>query len=381
MTETQFQIQEYTKTAAALAELREKYAGAKYDVTTTDGMKAAKGARGELRDLRTSLERTRVQIKAPALERCRLIDEEAKRITAALTALEDPIAEQIRHEETRRERERAEKIAAEERRVAEIRGRIDAIRRVPVELPNPATAEQCVRAGERIKDLHGDFEFDEFTVEAAEAKSAAISRLQDMLRDAEERARQQAELEALRKRDREREAEEAKRRESEDAERRRVDGIRRLIHDRFTTAPDRMAGAPSQKIEARIAELRQECAPLEYAEFLADAEAARKAALHDLTAMLGEVRKLEADRAELERLRQENAAREKAERDERARRADAEKLAKARTFPGVEAVLDTLMERWPMVDRDTAVAWIAEAADDLEACGEFLAIRQTRAKS
>lgn len=74
-------IAEYTQTAAGLAELRQKHQGVVYDVTVPKEMKAAKEARAELRTLRTDLEKKRVEIKAPALERCRLIDEEAKRPT------------------------------------------------------------------------------------------------------------------------------------------------------------------------------------------------------------------------------------------------------------------------------------------------------------
>ena len=75
-----YQIVEYSSTAAALAELRSRYA-APFDVATAKGMALAKEARAEVRGYRTALETLRKEIKAPALERCRLIDDEAKRIT------------------------------------------------------------------------------------------------------------------------------------------------------------------------------------------------------------------------------------------------------------------------------------------------------------
>lgn len=62
--------------------------------------------------LRTSLEAKRKELKAPALERSRLIDSEAKRIESEIRSLEDPIDALITAEEQRRERERAERQAA-----------------------------------------------------------------------------------------------------------------------------------------------------------------------------------------------------------------------------------------------------------------------------
>ena len=116
------EIVEYSKTEAALAGLREIYKGVVYDVSTPYGMAVARSARKELRDYRLALDEVRVSIKAPALKRCQLIDAEARRITQALSALEDPIDAQIKTEEKRREDERiavqraeAERIAAEER--------------------------------------------------------------------------------------------------------------------------------------------------------------------------------------------------------------------------------------------------------------------------
>lgn len=115
-------IVEYSQTEAALADLASRYKGVVFEVLTVKGMDAAKKARAELRDYRTSLESKRVEIKAPALERCRLIDAEAKRITAALVTLEEPIDAQIKAQEARRDAEKrekerleAERIAAEER--------------------------------------------------------------------------------------------------------------------------------------------------------------------------------------------------------------------------------------------------------------------------
>lgn len=88
---SEYQISEYNQTAAALTELRSRYVRP-YDVSTTAGMAEAKEARATVRGYRVALEKTRVEIKAPALERTRRIDAEAKRITAELLAIKGRIA-------------------------------------------------------------------------------------------------------------------------------------------------------------------------------------------------------------------------------------------------------------------------------------------------
>ncbi len=125
-------IQEYSVTDQALAELRQKYAGILFDVTTGKGMAAAKEARAELRGYRVTLEAKRKEIKEPALTRCREIDSEAKRITAELESLEDPIDDSIKAEETRKEREKAAKEQAERERMEAINARFQALRALPL---------------------------------------------------------------------------------------------------------------------------------------------------------------------------------------------------------------------------------------------------------
>ena len=134
------EIVEYSKTEAALSELASKYKGVVFDVTTREGMQTAVKGRAELRGFRVALEKTRKEIKEPALRRTQLIDSEARRITAVISALEDPIDAQIKKEEERKEwerlrpeREAAEKAAAEElakkeaeeKRMAEERAEIE----------------------------------------------------------------------------------------------------------------------------------------------------------------------------------------------------------------------------------------------------------------
>lgn len=120
-------IVEYSKTEAALADLRERMANVEYDVTTVKGMDIAKKDRAEVRGLRTGLEAMRKQIKAPALAHCQLIDAEAKRITAELLKLEEPIDAQIKARELALEAEKQARELAERQRIAAIHERIASI--------------------------------------------------------------------------------------------------------------------------------------------------------------------------------------------------------------------------------------------------------------
>jgi hypothetical protein len=122
------EIAEYSATELGLADLRARMKDVEYCVTTTAGMAVAKADRAEVRGLRTGLEAMRKQIKAPALAHAKLIDEEAKRITAELMELEEPIDAQIKAEEVRKENEKAAREAAERARITDIHRRIADIR-------------------------------------------------------------------------------------------------------------------------------------------------------------------------------------------------------------------------------------------------------------
>lgn len=111
-------IVEYSQTEAALSELAHRYKGVVYDVTTPAGMSDARKGRAEVRSYRVALEKTRVEIKGPALKHCQLIDSEARRITTELCLLEDPIDDQIRREENKKEEARLAAEAAEAARIA-----------------------------------------------------------------------------------------------------------------------------------------------------------------------------------------------------------------------------------------------------------------------
>ena len=135
------QIAEYSPTESSLADLRSRYDAVVFDTATTKGMQEAIAGRAEIRGYRIDLEKERVRIKAPALERCRLIDTEAKRITAELEALENPIDESIKKEQQRKENERLEKERLERERIEAVNARFAAIKALPLGAMNVSASE------------------------------------------------------------------------------------------------------------------------------------------------------------------------------------------------------------------------------------------------
>lgn len=209
------QITEYNETSAGLERLKGRMQGVVYDVSTKEGMLSAKTDRRELVSLRTTLEAKRKEIKAPALERCKLIDDEAKRVTAEILALEAPIDQQIKAEEARIETARQEALEKEKQRVIKIMESIEKIKAYPVRCAAMKSAE--------LRDTISFLQtmniatetFQEFVNQATEAKAAAIGELVALCEVAEAIEAEEARLEAERKA-------EADRQEAERVERERL---------------------------------------------------------------------------------------------------------------------------------------------------------------
>lgn len=262
------EIAEYSVIQAKLAELDQLYAGQIYEVATVAGMVKARAARAELRGWRVGLESDRKMLKAPPLDMCRRIDSEAKRITAILVALEDPIDAQIKVEQRIREEAKAAKEAA----------RLEALQaEAAAELDRQRVAQE-----EEIRLAREE-------IERERAKAAAER--------AEQEAAAKAEREAI-----------AKERAVADAQRAQADRVAAEAREKTEKAADE-----AHRIEtARIA--REAEAAAEEVRIKRDAEAKRQA----------------EERAELERQQAELNARlaeevaEKTQRDKAARaKADA----------------------------------------------------------
>ena len=355
-------IAEYSETSAALADLRERHAGVIYDVTVPKEMKLAKEARAELRGLRTSLEKKRVELKAPALERCRLLDSEAKRITAELVQLEEPIDVQIKAEESRAEAEKQAKLEAECLRVEALQARIQTIRDVPGSLvgkPSVIIAGQLAKLEAEVLD---EDEFAEHFATARDALDAAIGRVKQLLADqqaheAEQKriATERAELEKLR-------AEAEARRLADErraaAERAEADRLAQVERDRIATeeAAARAAAKAEQDRLAAVERGKQMEAAAAERERIAAERAEQEAALQ-----------AERDRQAAEQARLDaEASKLKRERQEAARKAEQDRLANLGLHDAVRAVLthfEPMMDNnsEPQCIRDLRVAFLNEA--------------------
>lgn len=348
-------VPEYSQTALGLIELRQKHANVVYDVTNPKEMKAAKEARAELRTLRTTLEKTRKEIKAPALERCRQIDDEAKRLTLEISSLEDPIDQQIKAEEARAEAERIAKAQAEQARIDEHKAAIQRFRDFPLSLQGrPA---EVIDAKIEYFSLDATFgwadKFEEFEQEARDAYGAALGSAREVLqrqreheaeqeqvrKDRERLEAQERELAQLRRekeeaeeRERQREREESERieREQREAEQNEVSRVRR-IRERIEWLENFGAFVSSaQALEAideairSLAEHNPAISGYEYAEFLDDAGKAYMEAL----------KRLEYIRKERENFVVEQERQAEVERQQRA---EAERLDAIRKDQEIEA--------------------------------------------
>lgn len=260
-------ITEYSATEAALAGLRTKYESAVFEVTTTKGMTVAKEARAEVRKYRIDLEKERVRIKAPALEHCRQIDSEAKRITAELEALEKPIDEQIKAEEQRKEREKAAKEQAEREARDAMNRRFDEIRALPLKAVGKTEAEIDEIIAEAQKTDTDSFPDNvkaaavyELKIAIASLKAAKDARYAQE-REAAKIAAEREELERLRAEQAavqaERERIAAEEAERVAAEARRVEELEREKREAIERAEREAREAEQARIDAERAEQRR----------------------------------------------------------------------------------------------------------------------------
>ena len=300
----------------ALASLYHRYSGVVYEVRTTKGMEEARKARAELRGLRTSLEAKRKEIKAPALERCRLIDDEAKRITGELSALEDPIDQQIKSEEDRKAAEKEARDRAERDRIAGIQAAIGKISAYPMQ----AIGKSSNEISDMITTLRltpVDETFGEFAAQAVAAKGDALDKLvqahDGRLAQEEDAARLKAEREEFARQ----QAEEARRRaEAEAADRQRRE------------ADEATAKAARAEEDACIAAERAEIERQRQALAQQQADAERRAREE----REAEEARIRAEREEVERQRREleDQQRRQREAEEARARAEAEAAEQAR---------------------------------------------------
>ena len=198
-------IAEYSPVAAGLADLTHRFGDVVFDCRTASGDRQAREARRELVALRGTLEDKRKALKAPALERSRLIDAEAKRIETEIRALETPIDADIKLVEQEKEAERQRKIEAHAKAMAVLRAAIAANFTTPAAQVRNGKTDVIVSAIEALTK-RGTTEYGDLNFEAAESKRLALEQLHIELglawhrdEDAAQLARERAELELSRK--------------------------------------------------------------------------------------------------------------------------------------------------------------------------------------
>ena len=229
-------------------------------------------ARAELRRWRTDLEAERVRIKAPALGRCKAIDTEARRISDALSALEDPIDAQIkakvRAEEARKEAEAARDAALRAkldklrglplawigRTAADLSGVIEQIARYTPEATTAEFGDLSVEAGDVIAATLGKLRQMHAATTAAESERAEMARLKaaETERERTEQARIAAEVERV---NQARIAEESRIRAAESESRRAIETQERQARERIE-AEERKARAEREKADEAARQIR-----------------------------------------------------------------------------------------------------------------------------
>ena len=325
------EIQEYSKTEAALSMLREKYTDTKYDVDTSDGLVEAKSGRSEIRGYRTSLEAMRKELKAPALERSRLIDTEAKRITAELVSLEQPIDQQIKACEARKEADRQAKIDAETKRVEDIQERIRELRGA-IDVVTRYNSKASLIA-EHIGDLEKitiDDSFDEFRDQADDAKIATLARLREIHAATVEREAEDARIKT---------------------EREELDRLRADAEKREAEARKQREAAEAKAREKREAEEQKQRDEL---------EAQRKKQAKEQEQIDAENKRIADEREKLEREKAEAKRKAAVEKEaERRRKEKAQAAAKKAKYPGQRAILNALAEHFD-VPHEVVQVWLTE---------------------
>lgn len=185
------QITEYSKTDAALAELKSRWAIVP-DANTAGGYELVKEGIRELTGYRTSLETLRKDLKAPIIERGKLLDSEAKRITASLKALEAPLRSAKKAVDEREAREKEE-------RIQRLQAKVDILKDWP-QRAFGKSSEQIREIIDRLGEIDTAHDYYDLTKEAMDAQAASLVRLDQLLDQQVEKEAQEARQAEERKR-------------------------------------------------------------------------------------------------------------------------------------------------------------------------------------
>lgn len=247
---------EYNVSDAAIEQLGEELSG--LTAETPEKYKAVAAGIGRVRTLRVAVEKTRKELKADALAYGRKVDGEAKRITAKLLEIEEPLKltkQAVDDEKARikREKEEAER-KAREAEEARLRAEQEAKERAERErIKAEQEAEQ-----KRLDAERAELEKQRLAQEAELRKQREAEQERQRIAQEKADAERKAEEEKLRV---EREKIEAQQREEQariEAERKKVEAERlRLEHEKFEReAKERAEREAKEKAEREAEEKR-----------------------------------------------------------------------------------------------------------------------------
>lgn len=124
----------YKKFEQDLVEFETEYGSELVQCDTPTGMKAAKASRKDIRDTRSNLEDLRKETKAPALAKCKQIDEEAAAIKERLDVLFVKFDTAIKAVENKKEIAKQKELDEAHARLADLEARETAIKAKEIEL-------------------------------------------------------------------------------------------------------------------------------------------------------------------------------------------------------------------------------------------------------
>jgi chromosome segregation ATPase len=203
-----------------------------------------------VKGMRVKIEARRKELKSDALDFGRRVDAAARHLTTLLRDVEVPLKKLKDVEEERRQKIKDEKIRIEQERVNKINARIRSMTERAAKMWNKTIPELKEI---KIKLAADDFDYQEFTPQAASARAEADKILDDMIDAARQReeARKAARLEAERLRaENERikkEQEEARKAAQAEAERLRAE---REAAEREAAEARKAARLEAERIEA-----------------------------------------------------------------------------------------------------------------------------------
>lgn len=295
--EEKLAVIQYNITDSAIAKMKEKYKGLKItDLKDTKGYEEVRLAIADVRTRRTAVEDKRVELKKDALEFGRKVDKEAKRITALLLKIEDPLKAEKKRIDDEADRIKEEKARKEQERVDGIRARITQMQSLLLSLPEKTTPELNDIMDNLLDCSTPEEIFMEFMEEATTIREQTIEAVSRQIEVREkldkEEAERKAEAERLAKQKAEQEAEAArlaaekkaqeeaaaKIKAEQEAEAKRLEDERRKIQEEKDRAEFERKAKEKAEAEARAKVEREEKERTDREAKAAKEEADRKAA-------------------------------------------------------------------------------------------------------